>query len=123
MLQMRTLLNCKITFSLVLSSQSQLAYKVKANNSPTSPRLSTSPLVSNRTILYKAEQLQLLNDSQWGSRPHRQTKDALMLKELSYDLACLTKTSLATFDNDAQGCYDRVPCTLAMLARVQGTRS
>ena len=70
----------------------------------------------NRTILYQAEQRQLLNDSQWGSRPHRQTIDALMLKELSYDLACLTKTSLATFDNDAQGCYDRVPCSLAMLA-------
>ena len=47
MLQMRTLLTCRITFSLVLSSQSQLAYKVKANNSPTLPRLSTSPLVSS----------------------------------------------------------------------------
>lgn len=70
----------------------------------------------NRTILYRAEQSHLLNDSQWGSRPQRQTIDALILKELTYDLANLTRTSLATFDNDAQGCYDRVPCTLAMLA-------
>ena len=39
-----------------------------------------------------------------------------MLKELTYNMALTTKTTLATFDNDATGCFDRVPCTIAMLS-------
>ena len=73
-------------------------------------------ILFNRKVLYRAEQHQLLNNNQWGCRPHRQAEDALMLKELSYNLANLTKTTLATFDNDATGCFDRVPCSIAMLA-------
>ena len=70
----------------------------------------------NRQLLYHTEQKDLLNNNQWGCRPHRQAEDALMLKELTYNLAQSTKTTLATFDNDATGCFDRVPCTIAMLA-------
>lgn len=73
-------------------------------------------LLFNRHLLYKAEQANLLNNNQWGCRPHRTTDDALLLKELTYDLTLLTKTTLATFDNDATGCFDRVPCSIAMLA-------
>ena len=39
-----------------------------------------------------------------------------MLKELTYNLAQSTRTTLATFDNDATGCFDRVPCSIAMMA-------
>ena len=39
-----------------------------------------------------------------------------MLKELTYNITINTKTTLATFDNDVTGCFDRVPCTVAMLA-------
>ena len=73
-------------------------------------------LLFNRQLLYAAEQQNLLNNNQWGCRPHRQAEDALLLKELTYNLAVTTKTTLATFDNDATGCFDRVPCTVAMLA-------
>ena len=73
-------------------------------------------ILFNRRTLYHAERQGLLNNNQWGCRPHRQAEDALMLKELTYGMACTTKTSLATFDNDATGCFDRVPCTIAMLS-------
>ena len=76
----------------------------------------TIGLLFNRQLLYEAEQQNLLNNNQWGCRPHRQAEDALLLKELTYNLANTTKTTLATFDNDATGCFDRVPCTIAMLA-------
>ena len=72
-------------------------------------------ILFNRKLLYHAEQQQLLNDNQWGCRPHRQAEDALMLKELTYNMTQMTKTTLATFDNDATGCFDRVPCSIAML--------
>ena len=70
----------------------------------------------NRRVLYQAEQQGLINNNQWGGRPHRQAEDALMLKELTYNMAINTKTTLATFNNDATGCFDRVPCMVAMLA-------
>ena len=76
----------------------------------------TIGLLFNRKLLYEAEKLNALNNNQWGCRPHRQAEDALLLKELSYNLAMKTRTTLATFDNDATGCFDRVPCTVAMLA-------
>ena len=76
----------------------------------------TIGILFNRKVLYNAEQKGLLNNNQWGCRPHRQAEDALMLKELTYNLSTLTKTTLATFDNDATGCFDRVPCSMAMLA-------
>ena len=76
----------------------------------------TIGLLFNRKLLYHAELHNLLNNNQWGCRPHRQAEDVLMLKELTYNLARTTKTTLATFDNDATGCFDRVPCTMAMLA-------
>ena len=39
-------------------------------------------LAFNRHILYKAEAEGLLNNSQWGCRPHRQTEDPLLLKTI-----------------------------------------
>ena len=76
----------------------------------------TIGILFNRKLLYNAEQNHLLNNNQWGCRPHRQAEDTLLLKEMTYNLAKNTKTTLATFDNDATGCFDRVPCTVAMLA-------
>ena len=76
----------------------------------------TIGILFNRKILYHAEEKGLLNNNQCGCQPHRQAEDALIFKELTYNLSHLTKTTLATFDNDATGCFDRVPCTITMLA-------
>ena len=73
-------------------------------------------ILFNRRVLYNAEKRGILNDNQWGARPHRQAEDALLLKELTYNMASMTKTTLATFDNDATGCFDRVPCSVAMIS-------
>ena len=73
-------------------------------------------ILFNRRVLYQAECRNLLNNNQWGGRPHRPAEDALMLKELTYNITSNTKTTLATFDNDATGYFDRVPCTVAMLS-------
>ena len=42
--------------------------------------------------------------------------DAIHLKALSYDLAQQQLHDLATFDNDASGCYDRIVVSLGMIA-------
>jgi hypothetical protein len=34
---------------------------------------------------------------------------------MKYLYSCLTKTNLATMDNDAKSCYDRIICNLAMI--------
>jgi rhamnose utilization protein RhaD (predicted bifunctional aldolase and dehydrogenase) len=36
-------------------------------------------------------------------------------KEMKYLYAILTRTGLATMDNDAKSCYDRIICNLAMI--------
>ena len=79
----------------------------------------TIGILFNRKVLYNAEKKGILNNNQWGCRPHQQAEDVLMLKELTYNLSSLTKTTLATFDNDATGCFNCVPCTMAMLASRQ----
>ena len=43
-------------------------------------------ILFNRRVLYQAERRNLLNNNQWGGRPHRQAEDALMLKELTYNI-------------------------------------
>jgi hypothetical protein len=42
--------------------------------------------------------------------------DPGLLKQLSYDLSRQCRTNLATFDNDASACYNRIIVALATLA-------
>ena len=57
-----------------------------------------------------------LNEQQFGSGKDRTAMDPVLLKQLSYDLSHQCRTNLATFDNDASTCYDRIIVALAMLA-------
>ena len=57
-----------------------------------------------------------LNDQNFGSRKDRTAMEPVLLKHLSYDLSHQSRTNLATFDNDASACYDRIIVALAMLA-------
>ena len=36
-------------------------------------------ILFNRRVLYNAEKRGIINDNQWGARPHRQAEDALLL--------------------------------------------
>ena len=57
-----------------------------------------------------------LNDQNFGSRKDWTAMDPVLLKQLSYNLSRQSRTNLATFDNDASACYDRIIVALAMLA-------
>jgi hypothetical protein len=67
-------------------------------------------------LVKQGEENAQFGEAQQGSRAGRTANDAVLLKRLSYDLSRITKTNLATFDNDAKSCYDRVVNSVAMLA-------
>jgi hypothetical protein len=68
-----------------------------------------------RRLLEHSEEWEKLGEVQWGSRKGKSYLDAVLLKELTYEIARYTRTDLATFDNDAKSCYDRIVMSYAML--------
>jgi hypothetical protein len=56
-----------------------------------------------------------VNEGQAGSRPGRNSIDVVIQKEMMYLYATLTRTGLATMDNYAKSCYDRIICNMAMI--------
>jgi hypothetical protein len=68
-----------------------------------------------RKLVWHAHDNDKLNDGQAGSRPGRNAIDVIIQKEMKYLFSRLTKTNLATMDNDAKSCYDRIICNLAMI--------
>ena len=71
--------------------------------------------IVGRRLLWRAEDLGMLHKDLWGTRKDRSANDAALMKELTFGLARVTGTALATFDNDAKSCYDRVVMTLALI--------
>jgi hypothetical protein len=68
-----------------------------------------------RRLVWQAHDLGKLNKGQAGTRPGRNSIDVVIQKEMKYLYATLTRTGLATMDNDAKSCYDRIICNLAMI--------
>ena len=71
-------------------------------------------LLFGRYMIHRICDNNLLHPSQWG-RPNRECEDVLMIKELTYQVASMSRTDLATFDNDASSCYDRIVTRFALL--------
>jgi len=69
-----------------------------------------------KRMLHYGEAKQVLGEEQHGSRSTRMANDAVLLKLMSYDLSRVLKSNLATMDNDAKSCYDRIIIALGMLA-------
>ena len=67
-------------------------------------------------LVRRADHMDLLHESQYGSVPKCTTLDPIMMTQLTTDLCRITKTNLARFDNDASACYDRIIVALGMLA-------
>jgi hypothetical protein len=65
-------------------------------------------VIFGRRMVHGAEKQDHLHEGQWCSRPGRSAHDALLHKILTYEVARMTRTPLATFDNDAKSCYDRI---------------
>jgi hypothetical protein len=72
-------------------------------------------MIFGRRMVHRAEKQNHLHEGQWGSRPGRAALDALLHKMLSCELARLTRTPLATFDNDAKSCCDRIVMVFALM--------
>jgi hypothetical protein len=68
-----------------------------------------------RKLVWHVHDNNRLNEGQAGSRPGFNAIDVVIQKEMKYLYSRLTKTHLATMDNDAKSCYDRIICNLAMI--------
>ena len=68
-----------------------------------------------RRLTWNAHSKHALHPAQAGSCPGRRAIDTVTYKEQKYLYARLTRTPIATMDNDAKSCYDRILCNLAML--------
>jgi hypothetical protein len=68
-----------------------------------------------RKVVWTANNKNILNKSQAGSRPGCRATDAALHKEMKYNYATLTRTPIATIDNDAKSCDDRILCNVAMM--------
>jgi hypothetical protein len=62
------------------------------------------------------ENLCQLNNNQHGSQRGRKSLDPVHLQLISMDLCRILKLNIASFDNDASACYDRIIVALGMLA-------
>ena len=68
-----------------------------------------------RKLVWNAHDHCRLNSGQSGSRPGCNAIDIVISKEMKYLYSRLTRSALATMDNDAKSCYDRIICSLAMI--------
>ena len=71
-------------------------------------------LIFGRYMIHRICDSGMFHPSQWG-RPNRECEDVLMLKELTYQVSAMSRTDIATFDNDASSCYDRIVTRFALL--------
>ena len=69
-----------------------------------------------RQALHHACSQSNINPGCYGSQPGKEAMDALVIRELEYEMSWLTRKPCIHFDNDATSCYDRIPCFLANLA-------
>jgi hypothetical protein len=68
-----------------------------------------------RRLVWHVHDLDKINEGQAGSRPGRNAIDVVIQKEMQYLYATLTRTGLATMDNEIKSCYDRIICNMAMM--------
>jgi Reverse transcriptase (RNA-dependent DNA polymerase) len=68
-----------------------------------------------RKAVWNSHKKNLLNMGQAGSRPGCRAIEVAVMKEMKYTYAKLTRTPLATIDNDAKSCFDRILFNVVML--------
>jgi hypothetical protein len=73
-------------------------------------------LLCGSRLVRTGEKLKQLNNNQHGSCHDRQGLDPVHLHLISMDLCRILKLDMASFDNDASTCYDRIIVSPGMLA-------
>ena len=61
-----------------------------------------------RLAMQQAEDFEVLNDGQYGSRSHRNAVDPVFMEELQYDISRTTRWPMVLTSYDAMSCYDRI---------------
>ena len=67
-----------------------------------------------RNAMHQAEDLRLLNEGQYGSRPYRNVIDPVFLEELQLEISRATRKPLVLTNYDAMACYYRIIPNLGM---------
>jgi hypothetical protein len=73
-------------------------------------------ILFGRRLTQYGEMISAFGNEQGGSRADRQTGEISLYKHFMYSISRTTITDLASFDNDAKSCYDRIVMTVASLA-------
>ena len=68
-----------------------------------------------RQALYAAEDMRLLHNGQYSSRPLRMASDPVLIEQLQLDMSTVTRKTLVLTNYDATSCYDRIVPNLAMI--------
>jgi hypothetical protein len=69
-----------------------------------------------RRLSHKMEDINIIPDMQYGSRPGKLCISPVLNKQLTHDIVRQTRTTIAVIENDAVGCYDRLMNPLILLA-------
>jgi Reverse transcriptase (RNA-dependent DNA polymerase) len=72
-------------------------------------------VICTRRLVWNAHDRGKINDGQAGSRPGRNAIDVVIQKEMKHLYCRETRTGMATMDNAAKSCYNRIICNLAMI--------
>ena len=69
-----------------------------------------------RSAVFQAEELDVLNRGQYGSRSKCSASDPVLIKELQMDISRVSRKTVVQTNHDATACYDRIIPKLAMVA-------
>ncbi len=72
-------------------------------------------LLWSKRLIRHAECHNPINSAQWGSRPCHRASDAVLQKEIQYELTNALQRQLVAMELDARACYNRIIATCAML--------
>lgn len=67
-----------------------------------------------RSAMHQAEDLRILNDGQFGSRPFRNATDPVFIEELQLEISRASRKPDILTNYDATACYDRIIPNLGM---------
>ena len=69
-----------------------------------------------RSAVFRAEELDVLNQGQYGGRSRCSASDPVLMEELQMDISRVTRKTVVQTNHNATACYDRIIPNLAMVA-------
>jgi len=74
-----------------------------------------------RELILAGDQKRWVNDKQYGARPGCEAASLVLYEEVRTDIAYTTRRTLASIDNDADSCFDRmIPSLISLNNRAFG---